>query len=178
MAMGQNDTLWSAAGKGLLGTDIRTSRTVFPLKTTASSEVTQLHFCGGLLLLEVFVLFLRDLVLFTNLVYQTLDLDHPFRLYDARCPLSHIELFGVANRRPPTSFQRGGWINTIFAHGLKTDSTTHDANEYVVLWELRNCKEPLQTIQLPNHTGMHCAFGKGGRDLIVTGNNHISFFTL
>ena len=64
-------------------------------------------------------------------------------------------------------------MNSIFAHGW----TTQDKKEYVVLWDLRNTGKPLQTIELPNHTGMHCAFYKEGRDLIVTGNYHISFFT-
>jgi hypothetical protein len=118
-----------------------------------------------------------------NLVYQpcdqTSDLDHPFRVYDTRtigtAKDNPVALFGVANRKSPTpSIQRGGWVHTIFAHGL----TENNMNEYVVLWELRKCKEPLQNIQLPSHTGTHCAFSQGGRNLVVTGNHHVSFLTL
>lgn len=106
---------------------------------------------------------------------QPSDLDHPFRLYDPRTSLDqHTALFGVAQRTIPTSFQRGGWVNKIFAHGW----TTQDKEEYVVLWDLRNTEKPLQTIELPNHRGTHCVFYKGQRDLIVTGNRNISFFTL
>lgn len=65
-------------------------------------------------------------------------------------------------------------MNGIFAHGL----TTLDKTEYVVLWELRNCKKPLQMIRLPNHRGTHCVFSKGGRELIVTGQHLISFLTV
>lgn len=106
---------------------------------------------------------------------QTSDLDHPFRLYDSRTSLDqHTALFGAAQRTIPTSFQRGGWVNKVFAYGW----TIHDKEEYVVLWDLRNTENPLQTIELPNYRGMLCIFYKGGRDLIVTGSRHIPFFTL
>lgn len=60
IAIGRNDTLWSAAGRKLLGTDIRSSRTVFGPNRRASSKITQLHFHEDSLLLEVFVWFLLN----------------------------------------------------------------------------------------------------------------------
>lgn len=54
--MGRDNTLWSAAGRLLLGTDIRYSRTVVPLTRKASYIINQLRFNEGEPLLEVFSL--------------------------------------------------------------------------------------------------------------------------
>ena len=56
IVMGRNNILWSAAGRSLLGADIRYSRTVVPLTRKASYIINQLHFNEGELLLEVFCL--------------------------------------------------------------------------------------------------------------------------
>lgn len=62
IAMGRDNVLWSAAGRSLLGTDIRYSRTVVPLTRKASYIINQMHFNEGELLLEVFCLVLCRLV--------------------------------------------------------------------------------------------------------------------
>ena len=56
IAMGRDNVLWSAAGRSLLGTDIRYSRTVVPLTRKANYIINQIHFNEGELLLEVFCL--------------------------------------------------------------------------------------------------------------------------
>jgi len=58
ITMGRGDVLWSAAGRSLLGTDIRYSQTVVPLTRKANYIINQLHFNEGELLLEVFCLVL------------------------------------------------------------------------------------------------------------------------
>ena len=54
--MGRDNVLWSAAGRSLLGTDIRYSRAVIPLTRKVNYRINQPHFNEGELLLEVFCL--------------------------------------------------------------------------------------------------------------------------
>ena len=107
-----------------------------------------------------------------------MDHDTPFRVYDTRkinaAQDKPVVKFGLSPHKSPSSFRKGAWINTTFAHGF-TDPVTKV--EQLLLWDLRKPSCPTQRLEL-GHAVTHCVFWKSGKEVVVTGGHHVSFLHL
>ena len=80
--------------------------------------------------------------------------------------------FGLSPFKTPTSFSRGGWINSTFVHGFTDPVSKADQ---LLLWDIRKADRPTHEL---GHVATHCVCWKGGQEVIVTGGHHVSFLNL